>query len=59
MTYVLLHDTENLTESFVDLKSAQRSFYRKWRLDDGSIPWRMFYGEYQLDPATGFITKTA
>ena len=53
--YVIIHNDENRWESFDDLASAQRCFYLKWRDDDGSIPWKMFYGDYEIDPANGFI----
>jgi len=35
--------------------AAQSFYFRQQRLSDGSIPWRIVYNEYLIEPGTGKI----
>jgi len=57
MTYDLIHDDNGIQQSFDSFTKAQKSYYFQWRNDDGSIPYKIFCGEYEIDPSTGNITS--
>ena len=57
MAYRLEHIREARRISARDFREAQRTYFYQWRDDDGSIPWRIFYGDYEISPTTGNILK--
>ena len=59
MLYRLEHIQDHRTIFAMDFRQAQRTYYYQWRNDDGSIPWRIFYGDYEISPTTGNILKGA
>lgn len=58
MLYILVDlETESFCMTFDSFSRAQAEYYRQWRLADGSIPWKIIYAQYELDPVTGNIAK--
>jgi|APFre7841882654_1041346.scaffolds.fasta_scaffold15258_9 hypothetical protein len=58
--YILLDmETESRCMTFDSFTKAQEAYYRQWRLADGTIPWRIIYGEHVVDPKTGNILVNA
>jgi hypothetical protein len=54
MFYILVDiATESRCMTFDSFTKAQDAYYRQWRAADGTIPWKIIYGEYTIDPATG------
>jgi len=51
MYYVLVNiETQNSCVTFDSFAKAQAAYYRQWRRQDGSIPWRIVCAQYELDP---------
>jgi hypothetical protein len=60
MFYILVDTaTETRCMTFDSFSKAQDAYYRQWRSQDGSIPWKIICGEYQVNPANGDILKRA
>lgn len=57
MLYRLEHIREARLISARDFREAQCAYFYQWRDDDGSIPWRMLCGEYEINPCNGNILK--
>jgi hypothetical protein len=57
MFYILHHKRESRTITCVSFKQAQREFFFQWRDPDGSIPWLLYFGEYEIDPLSGHVLK--
>jgi hypothetical protein len=58
MFYILVDTaTESRCMTFDSFQKAQAEYYRQWRAADGSIPWKIICGEYQVDPADGKILR--
>ena len=55
--YILVSDEENTAMTFDSFSEAQTAYYRQWRLADGSIPWKIVSANYEVDPATGNISR--
>ena len=56
MTYVLKHkESAYIQHTCQSFPQAQREYYGKMRELDGSIPWQMFYDDYELDVQTGSV----
>ena len=55
MMYVVEHLINNTQQSFETFEQAQKNYYYQWRNDDGSIPFKITYGDYDICPKTGNI----
>jgi hypothetical protein len=53
MLYLLVSDEENCAMTFDSFVKAQTAYYRQWRKNDGSIPWKILYADVEVDPVTG------
>jgi hypothetical protein len=56
--YILVDtETESRCMTFDSFSKAQAAYYQQWRAADGSIPWKIIYGEYAVDPMTGNVSR--
>lgn len=51
----LEHIRESKQISCRSFEHLRSEYARQWRDDDGSIPWRAFSGEYEINPWNGEI----
>jgi len=59
MYYVLVNiETQNSCVTFDSFAKAQAAYYRQWRRQDGSIPWRIVCAQYELDPRNGHVVAS-
>ena len=57
MYYILVNDDENTAMTFESFAKAQTAYYRQWRKNDGSIPWKILHAEHEIDPTNGNIMR--
>lgn len=53
MYYILVDDRDTQVQTFDSFVKAQAAYYRQWWRHDGSVPGKLIYGEYQVDPQSG------